>query len=231
MRKRSERNTTILLLLLGAIALGIGIYLFIGKQEFVARSIVTDGVVSELESSYSSKGGRIYYPVIEYKDAAGQQQFFRSQIGSSPASYDVGEPVKVRYESGKPSTASIEGFWEMWGGLTIAGGIGLLFLGIGVGNIYSAIHLERRRKELPKTGRMVELPGRAEIVRSKSKTEFFIRTEWLNPEDQKLYIFDSEKFYFDPTPFLINRLVHVWIDPQNPKKRYYVDVSFLPVEA
>lgn len=231
MRKRSERNTTILLLLLGAMALGIGIYLFIGKQEFVARSIVTDGVVSELETSSSSKGKRVYYPIVVFKDAAGQEQFFRSQIGSNPASYDVGEPVKVRYEPGKPSTASIEGFWEMWGGLTIAGGIGLLFLAIGIGNIYSAIHLERRRKELPKTGRMVELPGRAEKVQSKSKTEFFIRAEWLNPEDQKMYLFDSEKFYFDPTSFLTNRLVQVWIDPQNPQKRYYVDVSFLPVEA
>jgi hypothetical protein len=123
---------------------------------------------------------------------------------------------------------------EMWGLFTIVGGFGLLFLSIGIGNIYLAINLERLRKELPKTGRMVELPGRAEIAiiqSNGSQTEFCVRAEWLNPEDRKTYFFNSEKFYFDPTPFLNNRLVHVWIDPQSPKKRYYVDVSFLPMEA
>jgi|GEM_PF-1402872 hypothetical protein len=60
MRKRYERNIKIHCTLWGAIAVGIAIYLFIGHREFLARSIVADGVVSELESSYSSKGERTY---------------------------------------------------------------------------------------------------------------------------------------------------------------------------
>ncbi len=230
MRKRSERNTTIFLLLVGALALGGGIYLLIGKLEFLKNSTVVDGVVSDLESR-SSKNGTTYRPVVTYRDADNQEQTFVSEIGSSPASYEIGESVKVRYELGKPSTAVIAAFWELWGIITVAAGLGLIFLAIGISTIVAAIRLNRLRAELPKTGRMIELPGRTEKVQSKSKTEFFIRSEWHNTEDGKIYLFDSEKFYFDPTPFLTNRLVQVWIDPQSPKKRYYVDVSFLPAEA
>ena len=231
MRKRSERTTALVLLVVGVLALGGGIYLFLGKLKFLDRSRVAEGVVTELESGTSSKKRRTYYPVVTYPDDKGQTQTFTSPIGSSPASYDVGEPVQVRYEPGKPHTAVIVGFWEMWGMIAIATGLGTLFLVISVGILYAALRLNRLRKDLPQTGRMIALPGRTEMFRTKSKTEFFIRSEWYNPEDGKIYLFDSEKFYFDPTPFLTNRLVEVWIDPQSPKKRYYVDVSFLPVEA
>ncbi|MPR34675.1 DUF3592 domain-containing protein [Salmonirosea aquatica] len=231
MKKKSERNTAIILTLVGAVALGIGIYLFIGKQKFLARSIVADGVVRELESGSSSKSGRTYYPVVEYRDDAGKQQTFTSQIGSSPASYEVGEPVQVRYEPGKPWTAVIVGFWEMWGVIAVFGGLGAMFLFIGAGTVYAAMHRAKMRRELPQTGRMIELPGRVEMHTTKSKTEFFVRTEWHNPTDGKMYLFDSEKVSYNPASFLTNRLIPVWIDPLNPKSRYYVDVSFLPEEA
>ena len=211
--------------------MGGGIYLFVGKLKFLDRSTVAEGVVSKLEPSSSSKNGRTYYPVVTYRDSKGQDQSFTSHIGSSPASYEVGEPVQVRYEPGKPYTAMIVGFLEMWGLIALAAGIGVLFLVISVGILYAAIRLNRLRADLPKTGRMIALPGRTETLQSKSKTEFFIRSQWHNPENGKIYLFDSEKFFFDPTPFLSNRLVEVWIDPQNPKKRYYLDASFLPVEA
>jgi len=230
MRKRFERNTAIVLLVVGTLLLGVGIWLFMGKLEFVDHSTVADGIVTDLESS-SSKNGRTYRPVVNFRDSGGQEQTFVSSMGSSPASYEVGESVKVRYEPGKPSMAVIDSFWEVWGIVTVVVGFGSIFLAIGTGIIYAAIRTNRLRKELPKTGRMIELPGRAERVQTKSKTDFFVRLEWHNTEDGKLYVFDSEKFYFDPAPFLTNRLVQVWIDPQNPKKRHYVDVSFLPVEA
>jgi hypothetical protein len=231
MRKRSERNTAIILILVGTLALGFGVYLFMGKLEFLARSVVADGVVSELESSSSSKGGRTYYPVVQYNDSQGREQTFVSNIGSKPASYEVGEPVKVRYEPEKPSTAIIVGFWEMWGVITITGGLGILFLAIGAGTLYAAAHQARLRRELPQTGSLFELPGRVETCTTKSKTEFFVRTEWLNPADGKMYLFDSEKVSYNPAPFLANRLVQVWVDPQSPKKRHFVDISFLPPEA
>ncbi|WP_373513621.1 DUF3592 domain-containing protein [Persicitalea sp.] len=230
MKKKSERNTAIILLLVGAMALAGGIYLFIGKLEFLKNATVTDGVVTDLESG-SSKNGRTYRPVVTYRASEAEEQTFVSQMGASPAAYEVGEAVKVRYEKGKPSTAVIDSFWEVWGTITVAAGLGAIFLAIGIGTIYAAVRSKRLRKELPSTGRMIELPGRTEMVQSKSKTEFYIRTEWHNTEDGKLYQFDSEKLNFDPTPFLTNRLVQVWIDPQSPKKRYFVDVSFLPEEA
>lgn len=231
MRKKSEKITAIVLLLVGTALLGGGIWLFVGKLEFLDRSTITDGVVTDLESS-TSKNGKTYRPVVTYRDGSGQEQTFASLMSSSPASFEVGESVKVRYESGKPSTAVIAAYWEVWGTITVVLGLGLIFLAIGISTIHDAIRRKRLREELPKTGRMIELPGRAEKVQSsKSKTEFFVRSEWHNTEDGKIYLFDSKRFHFDPTSFLTNRLVQVWIDPQSPKKRYYVDVSFLPEEA
>ena len=230
MGKRSERNTALGLLLVGAVLVGIGTWLFLGKLSFLDRSTVTDGVVVDLES-HSSKNGRTYRPVVTYQSSGGEKQTFVSQIGSSPAAYEVGESVKVRYEMGEPSSAVIDNFWEMWGIISVLVGLGVIFLAIAMSTFYTAIRSSRLRKELPETGRMIELPGRAERVQSKSKTEFFVRSEWHNPQDGKMYLFDSGRFYFDPTPFLANRLVQVWIDPQNPKKSYYMDVSFLPEEA
>ena len=38
----------------------------------------------------------------------------------------------------------------------------------------------------------------------------------------------GDKVRYDPTQFVKDKELKVWIDPHNPKKNHYMDISFLP---
>ena len=51
--------------------------------------------------------------------------------------------------------------------------------------------------------------------------------QWLDATTNDLFVFRSGNLWFDPSKFIQNRKIPVYIDPSNPS-RYYVDLSFLP---
>lgn len=187
--------------------------------------------MTALEYSRSRKGSGSYYPVVEFQIPEGKTVSFRSDVGSNPVSYDVGEQVEVLYNPRYPNEAKMTGFWNLWGLATIFAGLGSIFMIIGIGTM--AIFLRRRRmiEEVKMTGQAVELPVRIEYTQSKGRKRYYLRSEWLNPTDRKMYLFDSESISYDPTPFMEGRSVRVWYDPHNPQDRYCVDTSFLPEKA
>jgi len=203
-----------------------GLYFYQSQQAFLATAHKAEGIVKELIFSRSGKKGGVYYPLVEFSTPDGQVHSFRSDTGTNPASYDEGERVEVRYDPKQPSQAKLTGFWSLWGLSAIFGGLGSIFTLIGLGVLWSGIRTKQRIQQLKVTGTPIELPARVEYSNLKGSRGYYIRCEWYNPNDGKMYIYDSEKMLFDPTRFLREH-VRVWIDPQNPKN-YHVDTSFLP---
>lgn len=99
--------------------------------------------MTALEYSRSRKGGGSYYPVVEFQTSEGKTVSFRSDVGSKPASYDVGEQVEVLYNPQYPTEAKLTGFWSLWRLAAIFAGLGSIFMAIGIGTMM--IFIRQRR--------------------------------------------------------------------------------------
>lgn len=85
----------------------------------------TNGSVSNPTSRYT------YQPVVRFQYGAQQIQFSDS-MASSPPAYRVGETVSVLYLESNPYDARIESFMSLWFLPLFFGGLGAIFLGVGV---------------------------------------------------------------------------------------------------
>ncbi|MEV7090779.1 DUF3592 domain-containing protein [Streptomyces sp. NPDC093085] len=143
----------------GAIAFG-SVFLVAGavlawvSASFLADAERAGGTVVALEwghtdyrdygsSSRRSRGSSsdVAYPRVQFTAADGTWRNFRSDSGSNPPSYEVGEEVEVVYRADSPDDARIDGFLSLWLLPLIFGGMGLLFAGIG-----TAVAVKTRRR-------------------------------------------------------------------------------------
>lgn len=231
MRKRTESFIGIIFTIVGFAILGGALYAYQNQKQFLSEAQSATGTVTALEYSRSRKGGGSYHPVVEFQTPDGQSYTFRSEVGSKPPAYEVGEEVEIRYNPRNPSDAKLLGFWNLWGLTVLFAGLGSVFGGIGTGMLISAVRRKRMIEQLKLSGSRIEILPRVEYRSVKGRPHYYLRGQWLNPADGKMYVFDSDTLGYDPAPFVEGRSVGVWIDPQNPKKRYYVDTSFLPEKA
>lgn len=90
-----------------------------------------DGVVVE---NVIAPGSRktLYRPVVEFM-ARDRMVKFTSGLSSNPASYDVGDRVKVLFRPERPEDAVIDSFLERYLTAAVFGGMGLIFAGAGYG--------------------------------------------------------------------------------------------------
>ena len=128
---------------IGICALGVGglLWLYFSKKE--KQFLETAGSIVRLEERQRGKdnaivgleersgaGETIFHPVFEFQDASGTNHQVYSKYGSSPAAYDVGDKVRVRYHPREPKEAKIEGFqkpWESAAAVAIFSAFDLLF--------------------------------------------------------------------------------------------------------
>jgi len=211
-------------MLLGAL------FLYQSTRSFLAQATTTIGTVVDLEQSRSSDS-TTYRPVVSFTSQKGEAIRFTSSSGSNPPSYSKGEKVEVFYLPAEPYKAKINGFFSLWGGAVIIGGMGGVFFLIGAG-ITLVIMLKNRSDEyLKKQGIPIETQFQGvEVNKALSvngRNPFRITTQWLNPETSEVHVFESGNLWFDPTDHVKNKKIRVFIERNNPKK-YYVDVSFLP---
>jgi hypothetical protein len=230
MKRTSEILTETAILIGGLALIGAGIYFLKGKMAFFNNSLQVEGVVIDIESQAGKK--TMYYPVIAFQTLDGNDYTFVPETGTSSSfDYTKGEKVMINYSKENPQMAKIDSFKERWGlplALLVSGL--LISLAIGV-KFYNMFHKMKLSKELPLSGTRLQLPGLVRIENTNKRIRYVIISDWQNPRDSKMYAFRSDEITFDPTPFITNRLMNVWIDPVNPKKNHYMDISFLPEKA
>ncbi len=216
--------------LIGAAMLAGAFFWYGSTSNFLKEAVKAEGAVVELVRSQSSDS-TTYRPVVHFLSQDGRQIEFTSTSGSNPPSYTSGEKVEVLYLPSAPQDARINGFFSLWGGPVIVGGMGSLFFLIGAGIMLAGLFKGRSDDKLRLHGTPVSTQFQSvEQNRSLSvngRHPFRIFTQWHNPATSELHIFQSNNLWFDPSDHINQQQITVFIDAANPKK-YLVDLSFLP---
>jgi hypothetical protein len=239
-------QTTLALVPVIFLVIGLGVLANSGfgwahQHRFVAAASHAPGIVIGMERHYSrsssrsssSSGGTTWAPVVRFTAPDGEQHEFVSSAGSNPPSYHRGEVVDVLFEPGRPESAKINGWFSLWGGISIAGGLGSVFSLVGV-----IIILFRRRaghrRSLLKTGRRVDAGFQSVEENTglhvNGRSPFRVLCQWQDPQTSLVHVFASENLWYDPSAYIKTATFPVYIEPGNPQ-HYYVDISSLPRAA
>jgi hypothetical protein len=218
-----------LMALIGAGMLAGGGYWYFNVRAFIATADRAEGIVIALRQQHSSNS-TTYVPIVRFQLARRQIEF-DTGIGSKPPRYSVGERVPVLYPPANPYQAKIDSFFSLWGGPTIVAGIGGVFFLIGVGMMLATRVQKRTDDRLMHEG----MPIQADFQQVDLNTSlsingrhpFRVLTQWQDPATSRIHIFASHNLWFDPSKYITQKQIRVYVDRTNPK-RYYVDLSFLP---
>lgn len=230
------KKIAITLLVIGIIFLSVGGLIFYNHQKFMSAAKLGKGTIIGLEYQPSSdnKGGGTYHPVIAFTDEKGKEHTIHSNSGSNPPAYTEGEKVDVYYNPKDPNDVSLPGFFNQWGAVTMFGGIGFIIGGVGAGILLAGANRKKEIKWLQQFGTAVQADFKGVVLDTtltvNDRNPFHIWCDWLDTTTNTFYSFRSEHLWFDPTPFTQKKIT-VWIDPAKPKKKNYMDISFLPKQA
>lgn len=229
--------------IIGGIFFTIGVALLIvggavlhENSTFAAHAAKAQGEVTALtwHASSDSQNGNTqgyYYPTVEFQAADGRRIQIISTSGSNPAAYARGETVTVLYDPVHPGHATIDSFGERWVGPIILGGLGTVFSLIGGTLLAIALRRKKVRAWLAQHGTRVQakfedidLDTSLEV---NGRNPWVITAQWQHPTTRKIYVFESDSIWFDPTDYVQRETVDVIVNINNPKE-YVMDISFLP---
>ncbi|MFJ3484404.1 DUF3592 domain-containing protein [Pseudomonas sp. NPDC090202] len=219
--------------IVGLITLVSGVVAYQKSSRFVEEAFSVQGKVVDYQTSVG-EGVTHYKAVVEFVGDDGEKHRLLSTIASNPPAYDEGEMVEVLHPRGHPQDAKINGFLEVWGVATAMFGLGVPFFAVGVIMFLASGYQLRRNKNLKTSGALVS--AQFQSVRCNyslsfnGRNPFVIVCHWLNPETQKLHVFESENIWFNPERLIAGKAIDVYIRHGHPEK-YYVDISFLPQVA
>ena len=206
------------------------VFLYDDTRSFLAEAQQTEGTVIDLQVSRSSDS-YTYRPVVRFTTPGGEAMEFVSSVGSNPPSYDRGETVDILYLPNSPRDARIGDFFSLWGAPLILGVLGSVFFLTGFGIILGTALGARKRERLRAGGRRIQTDflevARNTNIRINGRHPYQILTQWQNPMTGEIHVFKSENLYFDPSDYIKDGLITVFVNGDD-LKNYYVDVSFLP---
>lgn len=200
---------------------------------FLAESAKTEGTVVDFVARRSNDS-ITYRPVVQFTSQSGEEIEFVSSSGSNRPGYSAGQNVTVLYRADNPHDAAIDGFFSLWGVSLILALLGVPFFLIGAGIILVGKLKVRTTEFLKRHGTPVQTQFHA-VERNvnlsvNGKHPFRVLTHWQDPATSKLHVFQSDNLWFDPSDFISDRRIRVFIAKGNPAK-YHVDLDFLPALA
>ena len=113
---------------------------------------------------------------------------------------------------------------------------GILFFFVGVGMMASLSRTRKLRRWLEENGRTIQ----ANIigvqydtrVRMNGRCPLVLQCQARNAADGKVYVFDSDSLWFDPTPYLDGRTtLPVLVDPDNYHRYQVLTDGILPEQG
>ncbi|KJG55992.1 hypothetical protein UA38_16625 [Photobacterium kishitanii] len=198
--------------------------------DFIKSAVTGSGEIIRLAESRSDNSVS-YAPVVYFSDSNDIGYEFTSSVSSNPPSYQVGEFVEVMYLESNPNEAKINGYFSLWGLSLILAFLGVVFSSIGFGMLVFDILKNRKGNYLVENGLKVKAKfSSVEInysLQVNGRNPYRIVAEWLDPESNNIYIYKSKNLWFDPTDYIRNEYISVYVDKVKLKK-HYLDVSFLP---
>lgn len=124
------RVVLIVLILVGAVMVGIGVKALLDGRRFIAAAVEASGVVVEIANvrEYDSDLERDVtrpYPVVEFVTAREQVVRYQPPVGSNPPDYRLGGPLKVLYDPADPQHAVLDTWDDVWK-------MGVVFVSVGL---------------------------------------------------------------------------------------------------
>ncbi|MGF6346952.1 DUF3592 domain-containing protein [Variovorax sp. W2I14] len=109
--------------------------LYQNTTKFIASASRAQGEVIDLLRVESSRrnSSDTWRPMVHFKLPSGEIIEFTPSSSSSPPAYDKGEIVEVFFNPADPKDARLDGFFDLWGGAAIVGGLGAVFLAFAIG--------------------------------------------------------------------------------------------------
>ncbi len=211
-------------------------FLFVSSQKFVRNSIAASGTVTGLARQTNTNHGTTSYtysPEVSFTDKNGNEHSFVSNTSSNPPAYRAGDIIKILYNPQNSQDAKIDSFFELWGGVMIFSLLGIVFFLVGTSISIWFIKRFAKNKWLKSNGQAVEAivqsVGINDQVKYNGRSPYVITSQWVHPSSNSAYIFKSDNTWINPEEYIKpGDKIKVIIDPNNPKK-YFVDISFLPV--
>ena len=114
--------------------------------------------------------------------------------------------------------------------------VGLVFFLVGIGMMAAISRQRKLRRWLEDNGRTIQ----ADIVgvqydtrvRVNGRCPLVLQCQAQNPADGKVYVFESDSLWFDPTPFLDGRTtMPVLVDPDDYHRYRVVTEGILPEQG
>ena len=226
------------MLVVGVAMLAGAVYMYNNTRSFLANAVHAQGTVLDLERTESvTRDGNnshlsvSYFPVVQFTDGSGRQIKFTSGSGSNPPAYSRGDKVEVLYHADAPEKARINGFMSLWFGPLLVGGLGVVFTALSVGLIGVSARRKRLEAHLKTSGMPIEATFESveqnTSMKVNGRSPWRVLAQWLDPATSQVHVFKSDNLWFDPSTYIKDRKINVFIDRADPKK-YYVDLSFLP---
>lgn len=223
-----------IMLLLGLILAGVSGYLAFDAYQFQANAIHTQGKVTDLRFSRSdnASSGK-WYTEVTFVDNKGKTNVFESSSNSNSYRNAFSDGIDILYLSDRPETAKVDDKARLYLPSMVFGGVSAVILFISFIGIRVTGRGSRYAK-LVHNGRPVdaEIVGVAlnEAIQFNGRSPWIIVCQWLDPLSNTVYVFNSDNFYYDPSSYIKEDKIRVYIDHGNFKK-YYVDTSSFPKKA
>lgn len=217
--------------LFGLLLVVLGGYLAFSTWQFQKSAVHTTGIVTDLRFSKdndSSSGA--WFPQVTFKDDTGQEITFESSFGSSGYRNVLGRAIGVIYQPGDAQNARIDDKTGLYSGSIISGIFALVLLIIG-GAGYAIAGQGSRHSKLVQVGKpltaLITSVEQNKALNINGRFPWRIVCQWLNSQTNELHVFTSANIFYDPSPWLKDDKITVYVAHDNLKK-YYVDISHLP---
>jgi hypothetical protein len=213
------KTGNIILFVLCAIAIAIGVGIYLEASSFQKKAKVTLGIVANSSLSHYE---------VKYTSDDGVERTNMRTHSSKGRTYHDGDKVKVFYKIDNPDKCRISDgkksgkkvvFWSF------------IMLLVNFLSVYQDRKRDKTKKYFKTNGRKVE----AQILRTDldmtltimKKNPYYIDCKWVDPMTGKEYTHTIRYVWTDPKILMEGRnSIDVYIDRKDPEK-YFMDIAFL----
>lgn len=223
-----------IMLVMGLIVLCAAGYFAYLTYQFQSEAIYAEGQITDLRYSRDNNSSSpVWYPEVTFVDDTGKKNVFKSSVGSSSYRNSLGNVVDVIYRPGDAGNARINSYTELYLGSIIFGGIALACLFISVIGLLLTNSGNRHKRLIHEGKPLIATIVNVELndaININGRSPWRIVCQWFDPQSGKVFLFNSANLYYDPSPYIKDKNITVYVARDNLKK-YHVDISHLPKKA
>ncbi|GAB3505214.1 DUF3592 domain-containing protein [Emticicia fontis] len=182
---------------------------------------------SMVEGSFTDNKGHTRYKLVYFDNQQNSHIYWMDKQSWTDA-LNYGEKVPIYYSPDKPDESTSGGI-DAWFVTILLSGFFVVFGLIGYIGLAKQLLALNQKKYLRDWG--ISITAHVDdvyknySVRVNNECPYIIRSTYKSPVDNKLYIFQSDNIWFNPTPYLKDSIV-VKVNP-NDYTEYMVETNFL----